>query len=126
RDSSRTSEVTILGNLFFDCDNAATAKQTNFFTLINNTIVHTTRTGGIDGASGVVCVRDTTPSPTSFALGCYLEANVIVDAEQLIRNYDDTMTTVTLNNNILPFAWTGPGAGNLVTNPMLAHIPQIS
>ena len=40
----RTSEITIIGNLFFDCDNAATAKQGNFFTLINNTIVHMTRT----------------------------------------------------------------------------------
>src|SRR5216117_628387 len=72
-DSGNTSEITIIGNLFFDCDNAVTAKQGNFYTLINNTIVHTTRTGGIDGASGVVCIRDTTPSLTTFGLGCYLE-----------------------------------------------------
>jgi hypothetical protein len=124
--SGNTSEATILGNLFFDCDNAATAKQSNFFSLVNNTMVHMTRTGGIDGASGVVCVRDTTPSPTSFALGAYLEANVIVDAEQLVRNYDAAQTTVTLNSNILPFAWSGPGTGNSVTNPALAHIPQLS
>ena len=124
--SGNTSDVTILGNLFFDCDNAATAKQGNFFSLINNTIVHTTRTGGIDGASGAVCVRDTTPSLTSFALGCYLEGNIIQDAEQLVRNYDAAQTTVTLNNNILPTAWTGPGTGNSVTNPLLVHVPLVA
>src|SRR5262249_30189065 len=50
--SGNTSELTVVGNLFFDCDNAATAKQGNFYTFINNTILHTTKTGGIDGGSG--------------------------------------------------------------------------
>jgi hypothetical protein len=121
-----TSEVTILGNLIFDCDNAATAKQGNFYTLINNTIVHTTKKGGEDSASGVVCVRDTTPSVSAFAKGFYLEGNIIVDAEQLVRSYDAKQTTVTLNNNILPLPWDGPGSGNAVTDPMLKHIPQVS
>ena len=122
----RTSEITILGNLFFDCDNVATAKQGNFFTLLNNTIVRTTKKGGLDFASGVVCVRDTTPSLTTFAKGFYLEGNIIVDAEQLVRNYDAKQTTVTFNNNILPMPWTGPGSGNSVLDPMLKHIPQVS
>jgi hypothetical protein len=87
--STNTSEVTIVGNLFFDCDNATTAKQTNFDILINNTIVHTTKFGGIDGGSGVINMRDTTPTPaTTFARGQYLEGNIIWDAEQLVRNYD--------------------------------------
>jgi len=124
--SGRTSEVTILGNLIFDCDNAATAKQGNFFTLINNTIVHTTKQGGQDSASGVVCCRDTTPSVTAFARGFYLEGNIIVDAEQLARNYDAKRIIVTLNNNILPMPWAGPGGGNLVADPMLKHIPKVS
>jgi hypothetical protein len=121
-----TSEVTIIGNLIFDCDNAATAKQGNFFTLINNTIVHTTKTGGIDTASGVVCVRDLDPTPTTFGRGFYLEGNIIVDAEQLVRNYVAGQTTVTMNNNILPMAWSGPGSGNVIADPLLKHIPQIS
>ena len=121
-----TSEVTILGNLFFDCDNAATAKEGNFYTLIDNTIVHTTKEGGVDSASGVVCVRDTTPSLSAFAKGFYLEGNIVVDAEQLVRSYDAKQTTVTWNNNILPVAWTGPGAGNVVADPLLKHIPDVS
>jgi hypothetical protein len=124
--SGLTSEVTIIGNIFFDCDNAATAKQTNFFAMINNTIVHTTRTGGVDSASGAINVRDTTPSPTAFARGFYMEGNIIWDAEQLVRNYDAAQTTVTFNNNILPVAWSGPGASNTVTNPLFKHTPQVS
>ena len=122
----RTSEVTILGNLFFDCDNAVTAKQGNFYTLINNTIVHTTKEGGQDSASGVVCIRDTTPSLSTFGKGAYLEGNIIVDAEQLVRNYDGQQTTVTWNDNILPMAWTGPGAGNIVADPLLKYVPDVS
>ena len=125
-DSGNTSEITILGNLFYDCDNAATAKQGNFFTMINNTIVHTTKTGGQDSDSGVVNVRDTTPDITTFARGFYLEGNVIVDAGQLVRNYDAAQTTVTFINNILPSAWNGPGSGNVVVDPALKHIPELS
>ncbi|HEU0008709.1 MAG TPA: hypothetical protein VFT34_02725 [Verrucomicrobiae bacterium] len=124
--SGLTSEVTIIGNLFFDCDNAVTAKQGNFFSLINNTILRTTKTGGIDGASGAVCVRDTTPSPTTFARGLYLEGNIIWDAEQLVRNYDAAQTTVTFVNNILPVIWSGPGTSNSVVNPLFNHVPLVS
>jgi hypothetical protein len=120
-----TSRITSIGNLFFDCDNAVTAKQGNFYTLINNTIVHTTHQGGIDFASGVINVRDTTPSVTTFALGCHLEDNVIVDAPELMRNYDPLQTSVTWTNNILPLPWNGPGGGNSVTDPKLAHIPNV-
>ena len=123
---SDTSELTIIGNLFFDCDNAVTAKQGNFFTLINNTIVHITKTGGIDGGSGVINVRDTTPSLTTFARGSYLEGNIIWDAEELIRNDDPAQTIVTLNNDLLPLPWNGRGSANIVANPLLKHIPSVS
>jgi len=43
-----------------------------------------------------------------------------------VRNYDAAETTVTLVNNILPVAWSGPGSGNSVTNPLLAHVPLVS
>lgn len=124
--SGRTSEVTIIGNLMFDCDNVATAKEGNFYTLLNNTIVHTTKKGGVDTLSGVVCVRDNTPSLSAFGKGFYLEGNIIVDAEQLVRSYDAKQTTVTWVNNILPMPWTGPGSGNVVADPLLKHIPDLA
>jgi hypothetical protein len=125
-DSGHTSEITAIGNIFYDCDNAATAKEGNFFTLINNTIVHVTKTGGEDFDSGVVNVRDTTPGLTTFGKGYYLEGNIIQDAEQLVRNYDPAQTTVTFNDNILPTSWTGPGTNNQVIAPLLKYIPQLS
>ena len=126
KDSGKTSEITVIGNLFFDCDNAATAKQGNFYTFLNNTLVHMTKTGGIDGDSGAINVRDTTPALTTFARGYYLEANVIVDVPKLVRNYDSAQTTVTLNSNILSMTWGGPGVGNTVADPLLKHIPQVN
>jgi hypothetical protein len=125
-DSTRTSHITILRNWFFDCDNAATAKQGNFYVMANNTVVHTTRVGGIDGGSGVINVRDTTPAPTTFAKGYYLEGNIAVDAEQVVRNYDAAATSVTLLNNFIPEAWNGPGSGNVLTDPMLSRIPLVA
>ena len=50
----QTSEVTVYRNLFFDCDNGATAKEGNFFVLLNNTVVHATREGG---ASALASLR---------------------------------------------------------------------
>lgn len=124
--NGHTANVTLLGNLFFDCDNAATAKEGNFYTLLNNTIVHTTKAGGQDTLSGVVCIRDNTPSLSTFGKGAYLEGNIIVDAEQLVRNYDAKQATVTWKNNILPMAWSGPGNGNTVIDPLLKHIPEVA
>ncbi len=121
-----TSQVTIIGNLFFDCDQAATAKEGNFFTLINNTIVHMTKSGGLDTDDGVVCARDLDPRPTTYAAGIYLEGNIVVDAQQLVRTYDAKETLVTFTNNILPIAWEGPGGGNATMDPKLKHIPQLS
>jgi hypothetical protein len=120
------SRVTILGNLFFDCDNAMTAKQGNFFSMVNNTIVHTTKTGGVDDAAGAFTVEDVTPYPTTFALGAYIEGNIVLDAEQLVRNYDPAQTMVTLNDNLIPVPWDGPGASNIVGDPMLEHVPAVA
>lgn len=120
------SEITIIGNLFFDCDHAITAKEGNFYTILNNTIVHTTKTGGLDSGSGVVCVRDLEPNVTPFAAGLYLEGNIVVDAEQLTRYYEADKTILTFTNNILPTAWEGPGGGNTTIDPKLKHIPQLS
>jgi hypothetical protein len=123
-----TSEITIIGNLIYDCDHAVTAKQGNFYSLFNNTMVHLTKTGGQDFDSGVINMRDTTPDITDFGAGCYLQDNVIAEVEnnQLVRNYDATRSAVTFYNNILPAAWTGPGSGNLVAAPRLHYTPPIS
>ena len=120
---SDTSEITILGNLIFDCDQVADGKQGNFYTLINNTVVHITDTGGTDINAAVVIDMDTN---TAFGKGFYLNGNVVYDSPSLVRNYDSGQTQVTWDNNILPLPWAGPGTGNTVADPRLIHIPQVS
>jgi len=118
---TETSEITIIRNIIFDCDEAADAKQGNFFTFLNNTIVHQSHVGGIDTDGAVVILAD---AGTTEGRGMYVEGNVIFDAEKLTRNV--TAAVVTFTNNILPMAWTGPGGGNSVTDPLLKHVPTVA
>lgn len=119
-DNADTSEITIIGNLFYDCDQAAMAKQGNFYTLINNTIVRQTHEGGLDPEGAVVALAD---EGTSQAAGMLLEGNVIVDIEQLVRL--QTTARVTFRNNLMPLPWNGPGGGNSLADPLLNYLPRL-
>ncbi len=124
-DNSAYSQVTVINNLIYDCDNAVTMKQGNSqpngnsAVLLNNTIVRTTRSGGIDTGSGVVNFDD--DNVTGEGKGMYLEGNLIWEAESLARNYAPALSQLTFNTNLLPFAPPAGAAssGNLVTDPML-------
>ncbi len=122
-DQSNTSELTIVRNFFFDCDHAVTAKEGNFYTLLNNTVVRVTQAGGVDTASAVVNLAD---EGTAVGAGFYLEGNVIADAAALARNYNPAVSLVTYSNNVLPVAWSGPGGGNLIVAPRFQHVPSVS
>lgn len=117
-----TSEITIIGNIFYDCDSAITAKIGNYYTAIGNTIVRSTRQGGSDSASGVVNLAD---PGAQYGKGCYLEGNIIVDIEQLVRNYNPAASLVTFTNNILSMDWTGPGGNNRLVDPVFKHVPVL-
>jgi hypothetical protein len=114
--SGQTSHVTIVGNLFYDIDSAATAKQGNFYTLLNNTVVDQNGRGSQDTVTGVINLAD---EGIAEAAGMYLEGNIVHSAVALARNYNPALSVVTMNNNILPLPWTGPGSGNTVADPLL-------
>lgn len=117
-----TSEITVIKNIFYDCDSAITAKIGNYYTAIGNTIVHSTKEGGGDSESGVINLAD--PN-AEYGKGCYLEGNIIVNIEQLVRDYDPAFSRVTFTNNILPMAWTGPGGNNKLIDPVFKHVPVL-
>ncbi|MEI7908180.1 MAG: lamin tail domain-containing protein [Verrucomicrobiota bacterium] len=122
-----TSEITIVGNIFYDVDSTVTAKQGNYYTFDNNTVVHQTKTGGTDIEGGVLNLQDAIPLPvTTYAAGVLAESNIIYDCEQLLRNYSAADTVVTLNNNLMGFAWSGPGAGNVAAEPLFQHVPALA
>ena len=120
-DSGNTSEVTIIRNIFYDCDHAAMAKQGNFYTFINNTVVRITQTGGTDTDSAVIAVAD---EGYPEGAGAYLEGNIIYDANKLVQFLTNAIVTVT--NNLMPFSWSGRGGNNINADPMFKYIPQVS
>ena len=61
--------MTVVGNLFFDVDHAANAKQGNFYTLVNNTIVRQTKVGSQDTNTAVVILADMNEQGTFTAQG---------------------------------------------------------
>jgi len=119
-DDGRNGDVTIIGNIFYDCDQAAMAKQGNYYVLLNNTIVRQTHIGGLDTEGAVICTQD---NNMTEGRGMLLEGNVIVEAEKLAR--DVVNAVVTFQNNLLPLPWPGPGSGNSTNDPMLAYIPRL-
>ncbi len=119
-DSGNTSEITVIGNIVYDCDQAATAKQGNFYTLLHNTIVRQTHQGGLDSEGAVVNLAD---DGTTEGTGLYLENNIIYDAEKLVRN--QTSAQVTFTNNMMSLPWTGPGGGNSAEDPQFVHLPTM-
>jgi len=120
-DSGNTSQITVIGNLMYDCDQAAMAKQGNFYVMVNNTLVHQTHAGGVDTDGAVVCLAD---AGTTQGAGIYAEGNVVYDAEKLTRNV--TTAIVTFTNNLMPLVWSGPGGGNSTSDPLLKHVPAMS
>ena len=124
-DTGNTSEITVIGNIIFDCDEATDAKQGNFYTFLNNTIVHQNHAGGIDTEGAVVILAD---AGTAEGAGLYLEGNIIYDAEKLTRNVTAAIVTFTNNTffNVLGPAWAGPGGNNPTNNPLLKHIPTVA
>jgi uncharacterized repeat protein (TIGR01451 family) len=120
-DTGEPSEITLIGNLIYDCDHAANAKQGNFYTLLNNTIVRQTRQGGTDTDAAVVVLAD---NNMPEGAGMYLEGNIIYDAEKLTRNVTNALVTFT--NNLMALPWTGPGGGNVAADPLFKYLPDLS
>ncbi len=130
-DNADTSQITIIGNLFFDVDQAANAKQGNFYTMLNNTIVRQTHEGSQDAETGVIILADENQGGgglTAPGLGFYLEGNLIEGAENLVRNISTAQVTYTNNliHNLTGPFWTGPGGGNRSDDPQLTFIPSLA
>lgn len=120
-DTGHPSELTIVGNLFFDCDQVVLVKQDNTFVLLNNTIVHQTHIGGLDTEGAVLCTQD---NNMREGAAVYLEANIIHDAEALTRDVE--LALITFSNNVMQLPWTGPGSGNLADDPLFVYVPQVA
>src|SRR5947199_9151633 len=98
-DSGNTSQLTMIGNIFYDIDNVAQAKQGNFYTLINNTVVHQNHSAVTDTDGAVIVLED---EGAAEGAGMYLEGDIIYDYEKLVRNWSNTIVTFTKNFILYP------------------------
>ncbi len=121
--TTNTSETTLIGNVFYDCDQASTVKQGSFHTLCNNTILRQTHSGGTDTNGAVVNFNDAAGVASSAGLGAYFSDNVASDIENLTRNTPQVSATFT--NNLLPAVWNGRGGNNRVADPRFVHTPEL-
>ena len=114
------SHITIVGNLFYDLDQLATAKEGNFYTVLNNTVVSQNNIGSQDAVTAVLNFGD---DAYHEAGGMYAEGNIIHSAVALVRNYPGAglAQTVTWNNNLFPpnLTWSGAGSGNSSADALL-------
>lgn len=124
-DSGNSSAITVRGNIFYDCDQAALAKQGNFYVLLNNTIVRQTRQGGLETSAGMVRLAD---DGVAEGAGMYLEGNVIYDGELLVLEQTNAIVTITNNLicNVGGPAWTGPGGNNRTNDPLFTYVPKLA
>ncbi len=122
-DGAFVSRITIVGNLFFDVDHAATAKQGNHYAFLNNTVVKQTTTGGDDTDGGVLNLAD---EGTTAGAGYLVENNILLNCEKLVRNYSPVDSTVVFNDNHMTLPWSGPGTGNRDDDPLLRYLPSIA
>ncbi len=133
-DTADISEWTIIGNLFYDTDHAVLAKGVNGgpntkaarHTFINNSVYKVTGQStygsvGVDIAAFNFSDDAAGIPPASGGAGAIIENNILWDINALVANYDGTKLWVTMNNNIMPVAWTGPGTGNLVADPLMHY-----
>ncbi len=127
-DNGQKSEITVVGNLFFDVDHAMTAKEGNFFTFLRNTVVDQNSRGSEDRLEDIVgqpdvfrpAVFNFADAGTPAARGMHIEGNVIHSAEKLVRNYTGR-ELVTFNPNLLPegMTWAGAGSGSSSADALL-------
>lgn len=111
------SEVTIVRNLFYDCDYAALAKEGSFLTLVNNTII----------APRFAAVNFAEPSIGTGApgAGAYMDGVIIWGGEM---NFTNVMSPVslTVERSILSGGDFYAGTGNLSSDPRLVNTANVS
>lgn len=125
RAGADTCQLTMVGNLIINVDHAVVASEGSFATVLNNTIIQQTVEGGTESEGAVLNLSDNALLLADPGLGFHIEGNVIRDVEQLVRNYDPTVSSVIFQNNLLTSPWNGPGTSNTVSDPVLVDPKKI-
>ena len=123
------SEVTIVRNLFSNCDHAVTATGGSHCIVTNNTISGLHNTGSATGSSaGAFKFQEPAGPDTAAALGMSLDGNIVFDCPLVFENAASATGTITAHRNMFPAAIAAPvtGTANLTTSPLLTGTTGIT
>ena len=109
-DGATRSELTIVRNVFLDCDHAVLVSDGSRCVLVNNTLV----------GMGVAAVSFGEPAlGRAGGFGATLDGNIIWHTPALFAHYTSGVMNVTVNRSVLPTGF--PGTGNIVADPLLVN-----
>lgn len=92
-DSGNTSEITIVRNFFYDCDYAALAKEGNFYTIVNNTMVNLTH--------AAVNFDEPLRPGIEPGRGAYFDGNIVRNSPADFANVSQGVTELTVLRSLL-------------------------
>ncbi len=129
RDAVNASEVTVVRNLFFNCDHAVTATGGSRCIVTHNTISGINNTGSAAGSSaGAFKFHEPASAGITAGLGMSIEGNIVFDCPLVFENAASATGAITANRNMLPAAIAAPvtGSGNLTGDPLLTGVSGIT
>jgi len=127
-----TSDVTVVGNLFYDVDHAILIKDGGFGTIVNNTFVKVYKKNtGTNATTAAINLYEARSGQWQGG-GVYLDGNIFYDVSALFENPDwaGHPLPVVVNRSIYPatgepVTWTG--TGNLVdADPRLKNTANVT
>jgi len=129
RDATNASEVTVVRNLFSNCDHAITATGGSHCIVTNNTISGINNTGSATGSSaGAFKFHEPASAGITAGLGMTLDGNIIFDCPLVFENAASATGAIVANRNMLPAAIAAPvtGSANLTSDPLLVGASGIT
>jgi VCBS repeat-containing protein len=129
RDATNASEVTVVRNLFSNCDHAVTVTGGSHCIVTNNTISGISNTGSATGSSaGAFKFHEPASAGITAGLGMSLDGNIVFDCPLVFENAASATGPITANRNMLPSAIAAPvtGSGNLTGDPLLVGTSGIT
>ena len=103
------SEITVVRNIFYHCDNGIQLKNAAYGRIENNTFVGCTQTAIVFGST------NKTVYP---GRGADLDGNIFWNNAELFSHDNDPGVSLTIRHSILQ-GTPAPGEGNLIANPLL-------
>ena len=129
RDDFSGSDVTVVRNLFHDCDHAILVTDGSSAVATNNTVVNLNNGGSAVGSSAAAFnFHEPGNASVTPGAGGAFNGNIVFDSPLEFQNAGSATSAITANLNMLPDTLPAPvsGAGNLFTDPRLVDTSGVT